>query len=63
MNWAAVWGLGGALNALEELQQASNEDIPSEVREAGLALSEALEALGLILGATPLAVDVWRAEP
>lgn len=63
MHWAATWGLGGAVNALDEVQKADPDNIPSEVREAGLALAEALEALGLSTSTAPLAADVWRAEP
>ncbi|QOI63646.1 hypothetical protein IG195_00510 [Arthrobacter sp. TES] len=62
-NWAAAWGLGGAINALDEIQKADTDSIPSEVREAGLALAEALEGLGLSTSTAPLAADVWRAEP
>ncbi|WP_367646023.1 hypothetical protein [Paenarthrobacter ureafaciens] len=62
-NWAAAWGLGGVINALDEIQKADTDNIPSEVREAGLALAEALEALDLCTSKAPLAADVWREEP
>ncbi|WP_367645979.1 hypothetical protein [Paenarthrobacter ureafaciens] len=62
-NWAAAWGLGGAINALDEIQKADTDNIPGEVREAGFALAEALEALDLCTSKAPLAADVWREEP
>ncbi|BAS16548.1 hypothetical protein AHiyo8_48510 [Arthrobacter sp. Hiyo8] len=60
--WAAAWGLGGAVNALEEIEV--RHGITNEaVYQAGRAITEALESLGLNGGLTEHTADVYRAEP
>ncbi|GAA4040991.1 hypothetical protein GCM10023063_28410 [Arthrobacter methylotrophus] len=60
--WAAAWGLGGAVNALEDIEV--RHGITSEAaNDAGLAITEALESLGLNKGLDGHAADVYRAEP
>lgn len=62
--WAADWGLGGAVNQLDDLTKMHGRDsVPETVLDAGAALLEALEALHLDTSAAPRAADVWRAEP
>ena len=62
-DWAAAWGLGGAVNALEQIEIAHSHEIPEAVHDAGLAITEALEALHLDTSDPAMAADVWRAEP
>ncbi|MBT8159318.1 MULTISPECIES: hypothetical protein [Arthrobacter] len=63
-DWAAAWGLGGAVNALEQIELANGHEVPEAVHDAGLAISEALEALHLdTTDDIALVADVWRAEP
>ncbi|XAS66551.1 hypothetical protein V3C33_13780 [Micrococcaceae bacterium Sec5.7] len=61
-DWAADWGLGGAVNALEDIEKLHGiTDTKAHV--AGLAITAALRSLGLASGSTYRAPDVWRAEP
>lgn len=64
--WRAVvagWGVGGLVNALDELAKRSGDSTPPAVLGASVALLRLLVVLGVADGRAPLAAQVWRAEP
>jgi len=61
-DWAAGWGLGGAVNALEDIEK-QHGITDDHAHTAGLAITAALRSLGMATGSTYRASDVWRAEP
>ena len=60
-DWAAGWGLGGAVNALEDIEK-QHGITDTKTHAAGLAITAALRSLGMAAGSTYRASDVWRAE-
>lgn len=61
-DWAADWGLGGVVNALEVIEKQHGL-APDAIHDAGLALTAALQALGLTAGDNYRASDIWRPQP
>lgn len=60
--WVADWDLGGAVNALEDIEKQHGL-APDAIHDAGLAITAALAALGLNSGNGYRASDIWRTEP
>lgn len=61
-DWAADWGLGGGVTALEDIEKTHGL-APDAVHDAGLAITAALQALGLNSGSIYRASDIWRPQP
>lgn len=61
-DWAADWALGGVVNALEDIEKQHGL-APAAIHDAGLALTAALDALGLGKGDNYRASDIWRPLP